>query len=551
MSFILEYIDAIQTGEIVTSKRVKSVYSQLANDIRVSTGQYVFDEAKAQRPIKFIERYCKHSKGDFAGKPVKLELFQKAFIEAVFGFVDRETGLRKFKESFFLVGRKNGKTTLLSCLALYMATCDGEKGAEVYTVATKYQQSRILFDESYNMVKQSPELARRFKKRKTDLYYPLTMSKIQPLACRSQTMDGLNASFCVVDELHGITDYNVYPVLQQATTARQQPLIISITTAGTVREGIYDTLYEYASGVADGKISDTHYLPILYELDKDDDWTRPEVWQKANPALGNIKPRETLAELVERAKVSPKERTEILTKQFNLRQNPRGAWLTFEDIENPETFELESFRGSYCIGGVDLSITTDLTAAALLFVRGEKKFAFPMFWLPSERLTEHIETDKIPYDIWQRRGLVRLCEGNTISYHDVARWFVDTVKEYSLYPAWVYYDNYSSRYFVDEMTGYGFHMIRCQQGYKTLSLPLQMLGADLQKKLVNYGNNPVMKWCLSNTGIQTDRNGNIVPIKSQSSKQRIDGLAALLDCYVGLYEHMTEFQGVNSDETKR
>ena len=198
-----------------------------------------------------------------------------------------------------------------------------------------------------------------------------------------------------------------------------------------------------------------------------------------------------------------------------------------------------------------MSITTDLTAAALLFVRGEKKFAFPMFWLPSERLTEHIETDKIPYDIWQRRGLVRLCEGNTINYHDVARWFVDTVKEYSLYPAWVYYDSYSSRYFVDEMTGYGFHMIRCQQGYKTLSLPLQMLGADLQKKLVNYGNNPVMKWCLSNTGIQTDRNGNIVPIKSQSSKQRIDGLAALLDCYVGLYEHMTEFQGVNSDETKR
>ena len=223
----------------------------------------------------------------------------------------------------------------------------------------------------------------------------------------------------------------------------------------------------------------------------------------------------------------------------------QSAWLSFDAINCTDTFDMEEFRGAYCIGGVDLSITTDLTCASLLMMKrgSDKKYIAQMYWLPADSLQERVKRGKIPYDKWFERGLLRLCAGNSISYSDVTQWFVDMVKQYELFPAWVYYDSYSARYFVEEMQMQGFNMVRCIQGAKTLSLPMQMLGTDLQAHRVNYNNNPILKWCLTNTGIQTDRNGNIVPVKNQSPKQRIDGTAALLDCYVGLYEHYNEFTG--------
>lgn len=543
MNYIAEYNSKIQSGEIAASKRVKAVYARLAADTNSSRGGYVFDEARANRPIEFIERFCKHSKGEWAGQGIRLELFQKAFIQALFGFVDAETGLRQYRESFFLVGRKNGKSTLLAGLALYMLTSDGEGGAEVYSTATKYAQARLLFDEAHNMIKQSPDLSKHFKKRKTDLYYSPTMSKFQPLARNSDTLDGLNCSFCVMDELHGVRDRNLYEVMRQSQAARRQPLLVMITTAGTVRECIFDDMYSHAAQVADGVIQDSRFLPILYELDDRAEWTNPAAWVKANPALCSIKKLDDLTAKVERAKQNRSELSGVLCKEFNVRETVKTAWLSFDDINNEETFTLSDFRGAYCIGGVDLSITTDLTCASLLFMKrgDDRKFVAQMYWLPSDKLAERVQQDKIPYDKWFERGLLRLCAGNSINYSDVTAWFAETVKEYELFPAWVYYDSYSARYFVEEMTLNGFNMVRCIQGAKTLSLPMQMLGADLQAHRVIYNNNPILKWCLTNTGIQTDRNGNIVPIKNQSPRQRIDGAAALLDCYVGLYEHYNEF----------
>lgn len=541
-NYIDEYLENMRSGKCIVSKRIRRVYEKLSDDIHNPKNGFIFDEKKAQRPIDFIERFCRHSKGEWASQPLKLELFQKAFISALFGFIDEKSGFRKYRETLFYVARKNGKSVLLSGIALYCLIADNEPGAEVYSVASKKDQARIIFTESVNMVKQSPELIGITKKRKSDLYFPLTFSKMQPLGKNSDTLDGLNSSLVIVDELHSIRDRNLYEVMKQSQSARRQPLFVMITTAGTIRESIFDDMYKYACGVADGTIKDDRFLPIMYELDDKKEAFDPLKWEKANPGLNSIKKLDDLISKVERAKNSPHDLTGVLVKDFNVIQSVSTAWLPFDDINNEETFDLSAFRGQYAIGGADLSITTDLTCATLLFMdKNEKRYVTQMYFLPADNFEQRVHDEKIPYDKWLESGLLRLCQGNTINYHDVTAWFLEMVEKYDVTPAWIYYDSYSARYWVDEMQNHGFNMVRCIQGAKTLSLPMQKLGADLQKKLVNYNNNPLLKWCITNTGIQTDRNGNIVPVKATSAKYRIDGLASLLDAYVGLCDHYNEY----------
>lgn len=542
MNYLKAYLDAIEGGEIVVCKRIRKVYTRLAYEAE-NPGKYRFDEERANRPIEFIERFCKHSKGEWAGQPVRLELFQKAFISALFGFVDSKTGFRKYREAFFMVARKNGKSTMLAGIALYMLLADGEAGAEVYSVATKKDQAKIIFDEVCHMVSQSPYLRKHIKKRKSDLYFSASMSKLQPLGKNSDTLDGLNSSCVILDEAHAVKDRNLYEVMKQSQSARTQPLFVTITTAGTVRECIFDDMYSYACKVADGVITDPTFLPIVYELDSKAEWKDPGAWFKPNPGLGRIKKLEDLMAKVERAKQSPKDLSGILCKDFNVRETLYNAWLDFDTINNESTFSLEDFRGCYAIGGADLSLTTDLTCATVLMLNPDtrERYVWQMYWLPEDNFTQRVQEEKIPYDKWREAGLVRLCRGNTIDYSDVTSWFLELVNEHGITPLWVYYDSWSARYWVEEMEGYGFKMERCIQGAKTLSLPMQNLGADLQAKKVNYNNNPILKWCLTNTAVQEDRNGNIVPKKASSPKQRIDGTASLLDAYVGLYEKYNEF----------
>lgn len=542
MNYLKAYLDAIEGGEIVVCKRIRKVYTRLVYEAE-NPGKYRFDEERANRPIEFIERFCKHSKGEWAGQPVRLELFQKAFISALFGFVDSKTGFRKYREAFFMVARKNGKSTMLAGIALYMLLADGEAGAEVYSVATKKDQAKIIFDEVCHMVSQSPYLRKHIKKRKSDLYFSASMSKLQPLGKNSDTLDGLNSSCVILDEAHAVKDRNLYEVMKQSQSARTQPLFVTITTAGTVRECIFDDMYSYSCKVADGVITDPTFLPIVYELDNKAEWKDPGAWFKPNPGLGRIKKLEDLMAKVERAKQSPKDLSGILCKDFNVRETLYNAWLDFDTINNESTFSLEDFRGCYAIGGADLSLTTDLTCATVLMLNPEtrERFVWQMYWLPEDNFNQRVAEEKIPYDKWREAGLVRLCRGNTIDYSDVTAWFLELVNEHGITPLWVYYDSWSARYWVEEMEGYGFKMERCIQGAKTLSLPMQNLGADLQAKKVNYNNNPILKWCLTNTAVQEDRNGNIVPKKASSPKQRIDGTASLLDAYVGLYEKYNEF----------
>ncbi len=543
MNYIDQYLEEIRKGRCIVSSRVLRQYEALAADIRSLSSPYIFDEKKAERPIRFIEQFCRHSKAEWAGKPVILELFQKAYISALFGFVEKSTGFRRFRETLFYVARKNGKSTMLSGIALYMLIADGEAGAEVYSVATKRDQARIIFDETVNMVRQSQDLLQVVKKRKSDLYFALTFSKMQPLGKNSDTLDGLNSHLVIMDELHGIKDRNLYEVMKQSQSARRQPLLIMITTAGTIRECIFDDMYKYACGVCDGTIMDDHFLPVLYELDSKKEWTDPMAWEKANPGLNRMKKLNDLISKVERAKSSPRDLTGVLVKDFNIIQTIGTTWLTFDDVNNTETFDISRFRECYAIGGADLSITTDLTCATLLLMdREEKRYVTQMYWLPADNFETRIQEEKIPYDKWYEAGQLRLCSGNSINYSDITAWFLEMVNEFEITPAWIYYDSYSAKYWVQEMEENGFYMERCIQGAKTLSLPMQMLGADLKAKKVNYNNSSLLKWCMTNTGVQEDRNGNIVPVKAQSPKYRIDGLASLLDAYVGLYEHYNEFR---------
>lgn len=541
-NFIEAYLDEIKAGKCIVCKRTRRQYERLVDDIHHPKDGYIFDQARAERPIAFIERFCKHSKGEWAGQPLRLELFQKAFISALFGFVDASTGYRKYRETLFYVSRKNGKSVMLSGLALYMLIADQEAGAEVYSVASKKDQAKIIYEETYNMVRQSPDLLQVIKKRKSDLYFPLTFSKFQPLGKNSDTLDGLNSSLVIIDELHSIKDRNLYEVMKQSQSARRQPLLVMITTAGTVRECIFDDMYKYACGVCDGTITDPHFLPIIYELDSKEEWLDPMKWEKANPGLNRIKKLDDLISKVSRAKQSPRDLTGVLVKDFNVIQSVASTWITFDDAANPETFELERFKGYYAIGGADLSRSGDLTAATLLFMdKQEKRYVTQMYFLPKDNFEQRVKEEKIPYDKWYEAGLLRLCEGNSINYSDVTAWFLEMVEKYDVTPAWIYYDPYSAAYWVQEMQSHGFNMVKCYQGVKTLSLPMQQLGQDLAAKKVNYNANPLLLWCITNTGVKTDVNGNIQPVKATSPKYRIDGLASLLDAYVGLLDHYKEY----------
>lgn len=543
-NYIIEYYKEIEKGNIVVSKRVRKVYEKLVGEIKKSKECWVFDLERATRPIEFIEKFCRQSKGEWIGKPVKLMLFQKAFIQALFGFVHKETGVRRFKETFFLVARKNGKSTLLSAILLYMLVADGEGGAECYSVATKKEQAKITFNESVYMVNQSPELSKHLKKRKSDIYFPLTYSKFEALASDSNSLDGLNSHCVVIDELHAIKDRNLYEVMKQSMSARRQPLLVMITTSGTVRECIYDDMYEYACNVVDGVVEDDRFLAVLYELDEKTEWTDFRCWEKANPGLGVIKKLEDITEKVERAKVNVKDLPGILCKDFNVRDTVAGMWLSFDDVNNVELIDYNEISNTYAVGGADLSSTTDLTCATLILMRAgsDKKYVLQQYFLPEDILEQREKEDKIPYTKWKERGLLTACSGTKVSLDDVTNWFLRIMNLYNITPLWIGYDPWNSKYWIDDMTQRGFTMEEVRQGYKTLSQPMKELEADLRAKLIVYDNNPILKWCLTNTAVKRDENDNVRPIKGLSQRARIDGMVSLLIAYTILHTHMSDYR---------
>jgi len=545
---IIQYNAAIKSGKEITCEKVKKVYAKLARCIDKPQGQYIYDYDKALHAIEFIERYCKHSVGSkYAGQPFILELWQKAFVSAIFGFVDKDTGFRQYREAMLIVARKNGKSTIAAAIGLYLMLADGEAGAEIYSAATKKDQAKIIWLEARRMVGKSPALSRRAKCLVAEIKSDKYNAVFKPLGSDSNTLDGLNVHGALLDELHAIKDENIYNVIVDGTASREQPLILITTTAGTLRENIYDTKYEYASKVIDGikGFDDDRLLAVIYELDRREEWTDPKAWKKANPALGTVKNLSTLAAKVNRAKADPSLVKNLLCKDFNIRETSASSWLSFEELNNDRTFDISKLKPKYAIGGVDLSKNNDLTAAKAIFKVPDDDHIYVLskYWLPEDLLHERVREDKIPYDLWHKQGLIELSSGNTVHPKYITQWFINLREEYGLYIVYVGYDGWSAKYWIDEMRShFGQNtMIPVAQGKKTLSSPMQQLQADFRSKKVIYNNNPIDKWCLSNVVADTDKNGNIQPIKGTSPRRRIDGAAALLDAYVVLQDKISDY----------
>lgn len=561
MTYIEEYYQFLLKNPDKACRKVFITYKKLVQDLynpkQVSffneiteedeTHTYVFDIKKGNRPIEFIERFCKHSKGKWAGKPVILELWQKAFIQALFGFVDKDTSLRKYKKGILFVGRKNGKSTIDAGLGNYMLTSAGEGGAEVYSVATKKDQAKVVWEEAKRMIKKSPVLAKRIRTLVNGLFYDSTESFFKALSSDSNSLDGLNAFFVIGDEIHAWKDKNLLDVMYDSMSAREEPLFLETSTMGIIRESVFDNEYEYASLVIDGYenieggIEDETILAVIYELDNQNEWQDEKKWYKANPGLGTIKNIRDLRDKVNRAKNNPTELSNLLCKDFNVRQNEQDKWLTFDIVNNEEVYNIKELFDTYAIGGADLSSTTDLTCATLVIVKHSKKYVIQQYFIPSERLEFKIKDDKIPYDKWERRGLVTICDGAKVNYSDVTQWFLRMYEDYNISTLWVGYDPWNTQYWVEEMKEYGFNMIEVRQGPKTMSNPMKQLEADLIEKNVNYNNNPILKWCLCNTSVKRDENDNIRPVKGQKQRARIDGTVSLIIAYCVLFEKMQDY----------
>lgn len=531
-------------GAINSSYKVYRVYKEIVeNIINNEESIWEYDSHKANHAIEFIENYCKHSKGKMGGKPFRLEVWQKALVAVTFGIVHKISGLRKYKEVLLVVARKNGKSTLAAGIGLYMQLADGEPGAEIYACATKKDQAKIIWLESKRMVKKSKSLLRRVKPLVGELVADFNDSFFRPLGRDSDSLDGLNVHCALLDEIHAWTDKNLYDVIVDGTTAREEPLIFITTTAGTVRECVYDIKYDEAERVINGYDDNDGYkddtlLPIIYELDSRIEWLDEECHIKANPGLGTIKRVDQLNNKVNKAKANPLLVKNLLCKDFNIRETSSEAWLTFEQINNNKKFDVLSLKPRYGIGGADLSSTTDLTCATILFKvpDNEEIYTMQMYFLPEDLLEKRVEEDKIPYDIWRDQGLLRTTPGNKVHYKHVTEWFLEVQNEYDIYIFSGGYDSWSANYWIEDMKN-TFGQETWQpviQGKKTLSGPMKNLGADLEKKIINYNNNPILKWCLTNTAIDIDKNNNIQPIKTSNSRRRIDGLASLLNAYVQL-----------------
>ncbi|HDR7998389.1 TPA: terminase large subunit [Bacillus cereus] len=547
---ILEYWYKIKNRQEIVSDKVRRVYKKLVTDIGSTKSEWEYNANRANHAIEFVENFCKHSKGKMGGKPFLLELWQKAMTAALFGFVHKIDGIRKYREFMLIVARKNGKSAWGSAIALYLMVADNEPGPEIVSAATKKDQAKIIWSEAKRMVKKSPVLSKRIRTLVAEMISDFNDGSFKPLSSDSNTLDGLNVHCSLIDELHAIEDKNLYDVIVDGMTAREQPISIITTTAGTVREGIFDIKYEEAERIINGYddpdgYKDERVLPIIYELDKREEWTEESCWKKANPGLGTIKNLDQLRSKVEKAKANAMLVKNLLTKDFNIRETSTEAWLTFEQLNNTAIFDIAELKPSYGIGGCDLSSTTDLTAAKVIFMLPDDKniYVKQMYWLPEDLLEQRSKEDKIPYDLWYEQDLLRTTPGNSVHYKYVTEWFLEIRDEYGIYLPWIGYDRWSAKYWVEEMEGYFGKeaMVPVAQGKQTLSSPMKLLGADLESKLVNYNNNPIDKWCLSNTAIDIDKNLNIQPNKTKNQRRRIDGTAALLNAYVILQEKRNDY----------
>lgn len=527
-NYIQEYHYRIQKGEIIVGKWILMLYEKVTKELR--DGVVYFSASEANRAIEFIENFCHHSKG--RNDLVKLELWQKAAASLMFGIVDAD-GVRIYREVFFVIGRKNGKSLFASAVIAYMAYLDGEYGAEIYCLAPKLDQAAIVYDSFHKMVTAEPELAALAKKRRSDIYIAILNTIIKSLAFNAKKSDGFNPHLVVCDEIaswpaeQGLKQYEV---MKSAFGARKQPMILSISTAGYVNDGPYDELMKRSTAVLMGNSQERRLLPILYIIDDVSKWDDINELRKSNPNMGVSVSEDFFLEEIAIARNSLSKRAEFLTKYCNIKQSSTQAWMPYTVIDavTGEVFSLEDFRSSYCVGGIDLSQTTDLTACCVVIEKKGRLYVFAKFFMPENKIDELQEREGVSYRLYVTQGLIQPSGENYVDYNDCFEWFRMLVEDYEILPLKVGYDRYSAQYLVQQMAQYGFHMDDVYQG-ENLTPVIHECDGLLRDKTLQLGTNNLLKAHFLNVGMkQNTENRKIRPVKIDP-RCHIDGFVAVID----------------------
>ena len=550
------YLLDVKNGNITACKRMKQLAEMLLPRFENGYKKWHFDIEKAERPVKFIEKFCKLPSGKL-GVPFVLEPFQKFVIEVAFGFVD-DDGVRQFQSIMWVMGRKNGKTSISAALELYMLVADGEGAPQIYNVATSKDQASLAYGAALKMVKQSPELSKVLVKgtvpeRDQDgIKYDKNFGYITPLTNQTRHLDGLDVHFCVFDEMAASTNRDQFDLIVQGMSARTQPMIWAITTNGFERENLFDDQYDYACGILDGKVDDDRMLPVIYELDTRSEWTDDRTWVKANPGLGTIKNWDALKDNVNKGMQDPSFLPTLMTKDFNMPESRAAAWLTFDEAVNLETYDISDMGFRYGIAGFDASDTTDLSAAKMLMMRPNdpKIYELSMYWLPEDALLKDSgyrrERDDVPYRQWEKRGLLRTVPGNTVPKRVFIDWLEEVKQNFDVYTFAIGYDPWHILGTDEEQLQQYVGKDRClavRQGPKTLSQPMKQFRAQLKGDMIVDNHNPINEWCRMNVSVKSDVNANIQPVKLQGkAKNRIDGFMAEICAYIAYMMHKDYYE---------
>lgn len=531
-NYIAEYHDAILNGHVTVGKWIKKIYEILLSGLK--SGRWRFDAKKANKAIKFIENFCHHSEG--RNDLLKLELWQKAIVSAIFGIMDTN-GYRQFREVFIMVARKNGKTLFAAAIIAYMAYFDGEYGAKIYCLAPKLEQADLVYDAFYQIVQSDDELGDPdfTQKRRSDIYIEELNTSIKRLAFNSKKSDGFNPHLTVCDEIEawpGDQGLKQYEVMKSAFGARKQPLILSISTAGYINDGIYDELVKRSTAFLKGTSDESRLLPFLYMIDDAEKWDDIEELKKANPNMGVSVSVDFYIEEIKIARLSLSKKAEFMCKYCNVKQNSSVAWLDYDTVEccRGEKLTLEDFCGCYCVAGIDLSKTTDLTAVSIVIERNGKFYIFTQFFMPAERLEKATKEEEIPYDKFVKLGYLTLSGSHDVDYHDVENWLVMLVKKYKIKPLKVGYDRWSASYLIQDLQQSGFHTDDVYQG-TNLSPLLDEFESKLKDGVINVGENDLLRSHFLNVAVQINSgDGRKKPVKIERRKH-IDGFVSVIDAF--------------------
>jgi phage terminase large subunit-like protein len=543
-NWILRYYQMIEDGSVTVGHWIRLLYERIISDLENKV--YFFDQKKANKAIRFFEMFCHHSKGKLAPQLVKLETWQKALISCIFGLVD-EKGVRVYREVFVVMGRKNGKSLLASGIAEYMTYADGERGADCFFLAPKLEQADIVFSDYWQSVSAEPDLMKITKKRKTDIYIESTNTSVKKIAFSEKKSDGFNPHLTVCDELAAwVGDQGIkqYSVMTSALGSREQPLILSITTANYINDGIYDELFKRGTSFLQGNSREKRLLPFLYLIDDLDKWNDLSELQKSLPNLGVSVSSAYILEEIAKAEDSLANKAEFMTKFCCIKQNSSQAWLNIQDVKKCFGYNmtLEDLRHSYGLGGIDLSLAVDLTASVICVEKDGITWFDVMFFMPANKVDEATQRDGLPYRIYAQRGLLTVSGENTVDYHDVHAWFNMLEKQYEILPLKVGYDRYSAAYLVQDMQADGFDMESVSQGSNLTGVLIDMEGMIKDGRLRCINDNDLMKVHMLDAALKFEEGTNRRRLIKMSAKQHIDGMAALSDAICmrhNYYEEMS------------